>query len=554
VDFEYVEWKKRLVTVVFDSNVHSNDSVKFARLALAKHLRSKKLGAKVRFIDIPENAEVNGIDDLIGLWGPDRVLELIANEAYDPKKRARETRVAGGGPKWDPAAVPVQTDERPERVPRFDENSGRLLAPGPTIGDILLHRYNFAKDDGELLHVFRDGAYRGDGLELVRSASRGLMIEWQTDVSWKRLVSEEIREWVTIASPKLWERPPMDRINLLNGILNLNSLQLEPHTPDWLAPVQLPVVYDPSATCPAWDAFLKGVLPRDVFKDKVVFQLIALLMIPYTSAQRALLLRGPRGTGKSRLLAAIRSFLGLQNTSSKSLHTLEENRFATAYLCGKLANICADLSTRHLESTSIFKAITGEDFIDAEYKHGKQFQFRPYSRLLFSANAPPTSKDATDAFLDRWWVIPFEKRFQDNRKQISAEELDAMLSQPSELSGVLNRALTLLPKVLKHKGITQTSSMRVAHDAFCATTDPFRVWLSEYVEDDPSAFTPCDDVRDSYFRFRRERGLNPITTTAFGLELRKHKQLEDPKQRTILGRSGTPWCYLGIRLKRKEGS
>ena len=254
----------------------------------------------------------------------------------------------------------------------------------------------------------------------------------------------------------------------------------------------------------------------------------------------------------SRLLAGIRSFLGPQNTSSKSLHTLEENRFASAYLYGKLANICADLPTHDLESTSKFKAITGEDFIDAEYKHGKQFQFRPYSRLLFSANAPPTSKDATDAFLDRWWVVPFENRFQDSASQIPAEELDTLLSQPRELSGILNRALALLPGALKRKGITQTSAMRSAHDDFCATTDPLRVWLAENVEDDPNAVTPCDDLRNSYSQFRRERGLNPITATAFGLELRKNKHLEGPKQRTVLGRSGTPWCYLGIRLKQKK--
>ncbi len=296
-------------------------------------------------------------------------------------------------------------------------------------------------------------------------------------------------------------------------------------------------------------------MPKDVFKAKVVFQLIALLMIPYTSAQRALLLHGPRGTGKSRLLAGIRSFLGTQNTSSKSLHTLEENRFACPYLYGKLANICADLPTHDLESTSKFKAITGEDFIDAEYKHGKQFHFKPFARLLFSANEPPTSKDATDAFLDRWWVIPFGTRFQDSSKQIPAEELDALLRQPTELSGVLNRALRELPGVTKRKGVTQTESTRAAHDDFCATTDPFRVWLSECVEDDPAAVTPCEVLRDSYSMFLRERGRSkPVNQTAFGLELRKNKRIEDPKQRTIErhGRMVLTWCYLGIRLKEKD--
>jgi putative DNA primase/helicase len=255
-------------------------------------------------------------------------------------------------------------------------------------------------------------------------------------------------------------------------------------------------------------------------------------------------------------LSALRSFLGAENTSSKSLHTLEENRFACPYLYGKLANICPDLPSRDLESTSKFKEITGEDFIDAEYKHGRQFQFRPFSRLLFSANQPPQSRDATDAFLDRWWLIPFTQRFQDSSEQLSAADLDRRLSEPSELSGVLNRALKWLPQVLRQKGITQTPTMKEAHDEFCAATDPFRVWLAEYIADDPDAFEPCSDVVSSYYQYRRGRGLTAITPTAFGLELRKHKRGVDVKERTVErgGKLSTPKCYIGLRLKRQESA
>ncbi|MGI9072522.1 MAG: DNA primase family protein [Bryobacteraceae bacterium] len=339
-----------------------------------------------------------------------------------------------------------------------------------------------------------------------------------------------------------------------NGIFNLQTHQLEPHTSAWLSPIQLPVAYDPDAKCPAWDAFLEAVLPTDVYQGEITFQLLALLMIPYTSAQRALLLRGDRGTGKSRYLSALRSFLGAENTSSKSLHTLEENRFACQYLYGKLANICPDLPSRDLESTSKFKEITGEDYIDAEYKHGKQFQFRPFARLLFSANQPPQSKDATDAFLDRWWVIPFTQRFQDSQQQIAADDLDRRLSQPSELSGVLNRAIKWLPLVLQQKGIVQTGAMKEAHDEFCASTDPFRVWLAEYVLDDLDGCEPCSEVMSSYSQFRRERGLVTITLMAFGLEMRKHKRGIEVKERTVErhGEFSTPKCYIGITLKRRE--
>jgi hypothetical protein len=86
-DFDRIEWKGRRVVLVFDSNVHTNEQVRIARFSLAKELRSH--GATVLFVDIPADAGVNGIDDLIGLWGPDRVLDLLRNP-YDPKRKKQE--------------------------------------------------------------------------------------------------------------------------------------------------------------------------------------------------------------------------------------------------------------------------------------------------------------------------------------------------------------------------------------------------------------------------------------------------------------------------------
>ena len=442
-------------------------------------------------------------------------------------------------------------DEAPREAPSPQFRKGRLIGPINTIGDTLLAQERFAWNEGEKLHIFADGAYRDRGMQIVRNQGQRLMQQWGVEPQWKRGLAEEVHEWILLRSPELWERPPLDRINLRNGIFNLTTSKLEPHTSQWLSPIQLPIIYDPTADCPAWDEFLEAVVPADVYQARVTFELAALLMIPFTAAQKALLLQGPRGTGKSRYLFAMRSFLGDGNVSSKSLHFLEDNRFATAYLYGKLVNICADLPARHLETTSTFKAITGEDYIDAEYKHGKQFQFRPFARLLFSANLPPQSQDTSDAFLDRWWVVPFNKRLQDSDRQIAAEELDRRLAQPSELSGVLNRALKALPTVLSHKCITQTKSMRDAHNEFTAATDPFQVWVREYVIDDPEGIAARDEVRTSYYRFRRNRGLPAVSDTAFGLQFKKEKGNKiNEGQLTVRG--SLKHCYIGIRLKVEE--
>ena len=100
-------------------------------------------------------------------------------------------------------------------------------------------------------------------------------------------------------------------------------------------------------------------------------------------------------------------FVGADNVSNVSLQQLASNRFAAASLEGKLANICADLPATRLEDTQLFKGITGGgDIIQAERKFQASFSFKPFARLLFSANRLPQSPDSSEAFFDRWIIVP----------------------------------------------------------------------------------------------------------------------------------------------------
>ena len=76
-DLDRVAWKGRLVYIVFDTNVHSDEGVKLARRGICRELG--KRGAKVDLINLPPDCGVNGVDDLLAVWGPERVLELFQN-------------------------------------------------------------------------------------------------------------------------------------------------------------------------------------------------------------------------------------------------------------------------------------------------------------------------------------------------------------------------------------------------------------------------------------------------------------------------------------------
>jgi P4 family phage/plasmid primase-like protien len=407
---------------------------------------------------------------------------------------------------------------------------------------------HFAQDEGGKLYVWRDGCYRLRGEECIRRALvRGIV----PGEEWTSKLANETIEYIRVGSPHMWERPPRDKLNVQNGLLNLNTLALEPHSPDFLSPVQLSVRYDPEATCSEWENQIAATFPSDAAEAGVAWEIVAWLMTPHTAIQKALLLLGPGGTGKSTFLAALFQFLGGRiNVSAIPLQKIETDRFAAARLVGKLANICADLPSTHLESSSVFKSITGGDPIPAEYKFKDSFDFVPFARLIFSANQPPQSKDATDAFFQRWYVLPFVNAFRDTEREIKRDQLDAKLATPGELSGVLNKAIAALPRVLKN-GLTITDSMRSALMEFWRATDPLSIWLSQNTIAAPDSSVAKSALIEAYNSAAAREGRATMTATAFGIALKRLRPDLKEAQRTIAGKTKT-WCYIGVGLRMQS--
>jgi putative DNA primase/helicase len=233
-----------------------------------------------------------------------------------------------------------------------------------------------------------------------------------------------------------------------------------------------------------------------------------------------------------------------------SLHSLESDRFAAARLMGKLVNICPDLPSAYLESTSVFKAIVGGDRIPAEYKFHDGFDFEPFARLLFSANHPPKSGDSSEGFFRRWVVLPFEKTFSPDRPgYVPRDALLAWLTGATELSGALNRALDALPHVLKG-GFTDSESVRQAAEDFRAATDHFSVWLELATVDHPAAWIPMATLAAAYNAACERAGRPPMNKQQFGRalkrarpEVRDSRRMTDSRQ--ILG-------YQGIGLREQS--
>src|SRR5699024_4107333 len=88
-------------------------------------------------------------------------------------------------------------------------------------------------------------------------------------------------------------------------------------------------------------------------------------------------------------------------------------RFKTAELFGKLANIGDDISSEYIPDASVFKKLVTGESISAEKKGQDPFDFINYSKLLFSANEIPRLGRGEDsgALARRLIIIPFNASF-----------------------------------------------------------------------------------------------------------------------------------------------
>ena len=306
---------------------------------------------------------------------------------------------------------------------------------------------------------------------------------------WTPARIKAIFTWYKDRSPRLWNAPPPDRLNVLNGILDLESGELEPHSPDFLSPVQINAAWDPEAECPAIDRFVQRVFPFDA--HDVFYQLAGLFLTPNSRCQKAVLFlgSGARGSGKSVAITLLRTFLGPWNVSNVPLHDLTEGSFSLAELRGKLLNISADVPERDFDDTTVFKQIVDGQLavLRVPRKYRDPIEFQPFTRLLASAARVPRSADNSLGYLRRWLAVPFDTTLDETNLDPALLE---KLTTPDELSGLLNRAVSEHRRLLESGRLTESEKMARAKHEFDQASDSTRLFLDECVEES----SPYDEI------------------------------------------------------------
>jgi putative DNA primase/helicase len=418
------------------------------------------------------------------------------------------------------------------------------------LAQVILQNDYFARDAAGRLFRYDGGVYTENAELYIKRQVKELTVKFGNPGRWNRTLAHEVIEYISLDAPALLERPDLDRINLTNGILNVQTGALAPPSPAFLTSVRIPITYDPTATCPAIEEFVEQVFPQDSLD--LAWEILGDLITADRSIQKAICIVGEGGNGKSAFCQLCTNFVGERNVAHLSLQKLENDRFASARLYGRLANICPDLPGSNLEDSAVFKAITGGDRITGELKYRDAFEFRPFARLIFSANHFPAARYGTQAYFDRWLLIPFERRYRGSKRDIPREALDARLSAPWELSGAVKRALPALRRLREANHFSEAASIKRTCAEFEIAADPFRSWLESETLRTPSNSISQNILHAEYTRACLQASRAPMTKQMFGRLVKKYTPDLREFQKKVDGTK--QWMYGGIGLRNENSN
>jgi putative DNA primase/helicase len=216
------------------------------------------------------------------------------------------------------------------------------------------------------------------------------------------------------------------------------------------------------------------------------------------------------------------------------------DRFKTAELFGKLANIFADLPSKNIEDAGFFKTITGEDYIIAERKNKDPFSFQPYARLLFSCNEIPKNySDRSDGFYRRLIIIRFDQPVPKERRDPNLKNDIAC-----ERDGIFAWALAGLRRLISQNyHFSETERTHEELRRYKVDSNSALLFLEEKCEVGEGS-AAREELFERYVEYCKKNGFVSSSQTRFNKEVEK----ADPrivKDRDGLSRRA---IWKGLRL------
>jgi len=420
-----------------------------------------------------------------------------------------------------------------------------------TIADILKDKYDIiTMDDSDQLLLRKGNTctdklkdFKADLAEEIAFMGKSIIHTYNSVIHWIKNNTRFEREKFCYDN---WT------INFQNGYYDIITETFYPHNEykDKLFCYEIPHMYvEGEHNCPKFKIALSQWLGT---KNKItmddIFEMIGYSMTMNVSLKMAFFIYGPSHTGKTQFQTVLEHVIGHQNRANISLQRMTKDQFGTHGLAFKILNMVGDMSNLKVDDVSQFKTITGGDeYVDAEVKGGKQYQFINMCKIWYNGNRIPVLKEDDQAFYNRWILIPFFEEFLMHEKTTVSDLGKKLVADENEILGIIYEALQGARRLYKRKWFRKGLIRNTKH-IWKYQAEPVFAFLYDKTIHDKTQRIPCIEFRDRINLYLSNRGLRPHSSYRLTQELERYNIYRMRKQGDDIIRE---YYYLGIKWKKE---
>lgn len=371
---------------------------------------------------------------------------------------------------------------------------------------------NIVKINGKL-HIYRDGIYES-GDEQIEAA----MIEHIPTLN--RSKRQEVLAYLGLLVSKESGVADANLIAFKNGVLNVADESFSEFSPEYIITNKIPHNYDPDAKSDLLDGVVNKLACGDASVQKLLYQAIGYCFYRRNELRKSFFLLGEKRNGKSTFLDMVGTLLGEDNTANLDLCEIGD-RFRTAELNGKLANIGDDINDEWVSNTAIFKKVVSGDVVTVERKSKDPFKLRSFAKFFFSANSLPRLGRGKDsgAVLDRLVIIPFNAKFSKDDADYDPF-IKYKLRGEDVMEALIAKAVPALREVLVAQEFEHCSKVDANLEEFEKSNNPILEFFEELDEID-YLNEPIKLIYQKYSAFCMANNLQPMSAIEFQKQMKK---------------------------------
>lgn len=305
-----------------------------------------------------------------------------------------------------------------------------------------------------------------------------------------------------------------------NGLYNIVDDSFVSFTPEHIITNKINWQYNQKAYSELADGVLNKIACNDTQIRALLEEAIGYCFYRRNELGKAFILIGDKNNGKSTFLSTLQHLLGDDNIASLDLKELGD-RFKTAELFGKLANIGDDIGDEFIANAAIFRKLVTGDRVSAERKGQNPFEFNNYSKFLFSANNIPRIKDKTGAVQRRLVIIPFDATFSNSDPDFNPY-IKHLLRTNEVMEYLINLGIQGLKRILENRSFTNSERVQQELDDYEEQNNPILGFFRECEDEDFQIENePTNKAYKRYQEYCLASSLQPMSNIEFSKQVNR---------------------------------